>query len=193
MKKAAILIIALMLLSACGAAESDVSGQEERQKVSANATFKTDKGDTSAKPPNEEPEEDTEQEVAPAAERTIELENDDDPPWWIASPEELKAWVDDGEVVYLWSDAEGIENLVFETINTEYPEDIIDNPEERRENANTSSRDYINVFIDELAPQYPDKKEYFDTIGQAADALGSGDYDTAKAKVKEAKTLRESQ
>lgn len=94
-------------------------------------------------------------------------------PWQHFSIEKIQEYQNEGEIVYLYSDAEEIENLIVE----EYGE---------------VPMQYIDLFIKEVS-QYVDNENYFSKLEEAKEAIANENYDAVPTLIEEAKTLRESE
>lgn len=132
----------------------------------------------------EEPTEVVEKEVVelPTA-RTTDIGNQY--PWEKYFVRFVKEKQDAGEVVYLWSDAAAFESYLLEMIAFQ-PDD---NAPLNKEEVMTAPVKRINEFARELAEHKP---EYFSILEEVKTAIQNEDYELAKTKVNEAKTLRES-
>ncbi|MGA4718867.1 hypothetical protein [Fictibacillus nanhaiensis] len=127
-------------------------------------------------------------------ERTVDFKGEE--PWKRNAAVRLQSLIDEGETVYLWSDAEAFEDKVLTVIDYVPPKSNAVNapdPKKQRSDAFNSTNDHIKVFVGELSKRHEDKKGYFDLVTQAGEALANGDTETAKAKIEEAKTIRESE
>ncbi|NNV07118.1 hypothetical protein ETC03_12075 [Geobacillus sp. MMMUD3] len=117
-----------------------------------------------------------EKEVANVPERTVDMRGSR--PWEFFGSKDILAKVDE-EQFYLWEDAEPFENVILEEIS---------NPD-----AKEPIPRYIEGFIRDLQPYYPDKQEYFDKMQEVADAFGKGEFDKVRQLIQEAKQLREAE
>jgi hypothetical protein len=157
MKKRLILTLALTLslssLVACG--DNKVANKTESKVESTSETNKL------------------------LTERTIDIGSNK--PWEAAAQSKIKEWRDKGETIFLWSDANELENMVLKSI------EIKDHREERIPGIS----EFVQLFIDEVKKQKPDQKEYFDKMSKAVNDMKAVNLDGAKTKIEEAKKLRE--
>jgi hypothetical protein len=127
-------------------------------------------------------------------ERTIETNGE--APWIRNAAVRLQKLVEDGETVHLWSDAEEFELWIATLIDYVPPKSNAVNapdPKQEIESVHNSANEHIKIFVGELIKRHPDNKEYFDLLTQAGESLAIGDTETAKNKIEEAKTIRESE
>ncbi|MGD6964537.1 hypothetical protein ACQCVB_20245 [Fictibacillus phosphorivorans] len=174
MKKGLFLLLFVFLLG-CGTAETD----QKATKTESKGEAKTMASATST--PIEE-------------ERTVDFKGEE--PWKRNAAVRLQSLINEGETVYLWSDAEAFEDKVLTVIDYVPPKSNAVNapdPKKQRSDAFNSTNDHIKVFVGELSKRHEDKKGYFNLLTQAGEALANGDTETAKAKIEEAKTIRESE
>lgn len=166
MKKRLSLILASALaigsLTACG--DANKTAKPEEKQVSSDVQKENKSKDTSA-PTN----------------RTVDLKSEKYP-WRFASRDIIKGWQDEGETVYLWSDANAIEEYITKEITRDNQHKKEDLPR---------SADYVQFFIDEMKKQNLDQKEYFDKMSEAVNDMKAVNLDSAKTKIEEAKKLRE--
>ncbi|KEK22462.1 hypothetical protein [Bacillus gaemokensis] len=113
--------------------------------------------------------------------RTVDLKSETYP-WRFASRDIIKDWQNKGETVYLWSDANAIEEYITKEITRENKHKQEDLPR---------SAEYVHLFIAEVKKQKPDQKEYFDKMSEAVNDMKAVNIDGAKTKIEEAKKLRE--
>lgn len=117
-----------------------------------------------------------EKEVANVPERTVDMRGSR--PWEFFGSKDILAKVDE-EQFYLWEDAEPFENVILEEISNPSVKEAIVR--------------YIEGFIRDLQPYYPDKGEYFNKMHEVADAFGKGEFDKVRQLIQEAKQLREAE
>ena len=122
-----------------------------------------------------------EKEVANVPERTVDMRGSR--PWEFFGSKDILAKVDE-EQFYLWEDAEPFENVILEEIS---------NPSVKEAYGKEAIVRYIEGFIRDLQPYYPDKQEYFDKMQEVANAFGKGEFDKVKQLIQEAKQIREAQ
>jgi hypothetical protein len=147
--------------------------------VSVNEEQKNEVTSKSVKVASEE----TKQMTIPT-ERTVELAAGATYPWQGASVGEVDRWIAQGEIVYLFSDLEAFEEAFVSIIDL----DIAKN------GANPAIlKQRTDQIVKQLSPYKPEMKEYWDVLTEAGDLGSSGDYEAAKAKIEEAKQLREAQ
>lgn len=179
MKKSLFLIIiTLLLLGACGTNEE---GQEESTSTpKTTVASETTEGVEEV----EEVEEEKEVVVIPT-ERTIDTGKND--PWWYFTTDQIAEHQENGETIYLYSDAEELENNVkeFATAN-HYTEEA---PKE--EAAETKSK-YLSLFVDEVS-QVVNNESYFNKLNEVVNSLDNLDYESIPGLIEEAKQLRESE
>ncbi|MGI0534936.1 hypothetical protein KFD70_21845 [Bacillus pfraonensis] len=166
MKKRLSLILASALaigsLTACG--DTDKTTKPEAKQVSSDVQ-KENKSKENSTPTN----------------RTVDLKSEKYP-WRFASRDIIKGWQDKGETVYLWSDANALEEYIASEVTRDNKHKQEDLPR---------SAGYVQLFIDEVKKDVPDKKEYFDKLSEVVTDMQSVNTDGAKVKIEEAKKLRE--
>jgi hypothetical protein len=108
-------------------------------------------------------------------------------PWEFYSRDKIRSLQNAGETVYLYSDAEAVENMIVEQANFEVPENA---PISKAE-MDVQSADYLDLFINEIS-QIIDNQAYFDKLNEAKQELLNGNYSAVPTLINEAKTLRES-
>jgi hypothetical protein len=120
-------------------------------------------------------------EVAPT-ERSVDTNGD--APWKYMSTEQIKAAQDNGEIVYLFSDAKGIETEIQNLVRAENTEPY------SKEDLVEGWANEISVFIEGVEEYHLDKKAYFDKLEELQTALSTFNYEAADKLIDEAKTLR---
>jgi hypothetical protein len=115
-------------------------------------------------------------------ERTVNTNGD--VPWNYMSSEQIVAAQNNGEVVYLFSDAEALEdytaNLASNPVNEPYnKEDLVD-----------SWVGQIDAFIAGVKDDKPGKLDYFMKLEEVKSAMAAYNYDKVPVLVEEAKQLR---
>jgi hypothetical protein len=171
MKKVLFLLLFVFLVG-CGTAETEQKATKTESKGEAKMMV------AATSTPIEE-------------ERTVDFKGEE--PWKRNAAVRLQSLIDDGETVYLWSDAAAFEDKVLTVIDYIPPKSTAVNapdPKEQRAAAFNSTNEHIQVFVGELSKRHEDKNEYFDLLTKAGEALASGDTETATTKIEEAKTLR---
>jgi len=165
MKKRITLALAMALcissLTACG--DKDKTATTETKQASADV-----------KPSTEEKKIPTK--------RTVEIKAVDPYPWKGLMIGEADKLIEQGEVVYLMSDLEPYEKSFVESIDL----DLIKNGGDPQKNKQRTDQ-----LVKQLKPLDPKMKGYFDKLTEAGNAVAAKDYDGAKAKIEEAKKLRE--
>lgn len=154
---------------------------ETEDKPAAEVESKTVAAEADQKEENE-----TTKEVVIEApiERTVETNGDY--PWERFRSAAIIEQQNAGEVVYLFSDAEPLENMIS-SFSTSEP--IEDAPISKEENSE-SMAGYLDAFISGVEKYYPAKKEYFDKLRSVKDSLLLYDYDSIPQQITEAKQLR---
>lgn len=130
-------------------------------------------------------EPDVEVKEAPKA-RTVELNAGY--PWEYYGAKDIIQLQKDGEVVYLYSDAEALENTILEFINSEELEGA---PISKVDNG-ISFSEYLDGFIQGVEPYRQLDTAYFDKMREVVSGLKSANFDTVLVKIKEAKKMRTS-
>ncbi|CAM3728804.1 hypothetical protein [Mesobacillus zeae] len=140
----------------------------------ANVESKTDDANSQSNLESEPP--------APPTERTVDTGGEY--PWNFLGVKAQKDAVYSGGQVYLMSDAPALEEQALGYLNNPVgdPENIVENY--------VAFGDQLALLVADLQDFYPDDKDYFLAISQAADALKSNNPDVAKDKIEEAKLLR---
>lgn len=114
-------------------------------------------------------------------ERTVELAAGANYPWEGLLANEAGELVDKGETVYLLSDLEPFEEAFIRSVDI----DLIANGQEPG-----TLKQYTDQLVKQLSPYKPDMQPYWDALTEAGNLTVQGQYDEAKAKIEEAKTLR---
>jgi hypothetical protein len=115
-------------------------------------------------------------------ERTVNTNGD--APWKYMSTDQIKNAQDKGEVVYLFSDVEGIEAQIQNLVITENTEPY------SKEDLAEGWANELSVFIEGVEKYHLDKKSYFDKLREVQTALSTHNYESTDKLIKEAKTLR---
>lgn len=105
---------------------------------------------------------------------------------------EIKDLQDEGEVVYLLSDAQVLEDYTVNMANMDAKElaQQQSNDLAKKEMAE-SAVNYLQAFAEGVSP-YVDNQAYFNKLKEVEQALLNEQYDQVPALIEEAKTLRES-
>jgi hypothetical protein len=115
-------------------------------------------------------------------ERTVNTNGD--VPWNYMSAEQIETSQSSGEIVYLWSDAEAIEEYTIQLANnpdtTPYDKDTLA----------TSWSNHMVAFLNGVKDYHPDQLDYFMKIEEAKSAMASFDYNKVPGLIEEAKSLR---
>ncbi|TSB47118.1 hypothetical protein [Alkalicoccobacillus porphyridii] len=175
MKKIMITLACSVALVACSQGNEEPSENEE---VSAAMAVDSEQIDEEVNEPLEEAKEEPEEEIeeAPEApERTVELDGRE--PWESYNTTDILALAKD-ETVFIMDDAEALEDEVIIV----YESGIQDR----------FWHGYINVFVMQTEPYYPEHDEYFDELREIGDLILEGELDTVPVRMREAQELRES-
>jgi hypothetical protein len=116
-------------------------------------------------------------------ERTVDIAGY---PWEELSTDNIITQQNSGETVFLFSDAEPLENMIS---SFAVSEEIEGAPITKQGNAETFAN-YLKGFIQGTQEYFPDKKDYFLKLSEIENALLTGDFDSIPAKVEQAKALR---
>lgn len=152
-------------LSIFDAEEKDVGTEAVEQSVTSTAT------------------EVTEVKEPPKA-RTVEVNAGY--PWEYYTAKDIIQLQKDGEIVYLYSDAEAFENTILEFVNSE---EIVGAPVSKADNG-ISFSEYLDGFIQGVEPYHPLDVGYFDKMREVVADLKSANFDAVPVKIKEAQALR---
>jgi hypothetical protein len=120
--------------------------------------------------------------VKAPTERTVDTNGE--VPWNYMSAEQIEASQENGEVVYLFSDAEALE---------QYSIDLSKNPDTTpydKDTLATSWANHMTAFLNGVKEDHPDKLDYFMKIEEAKNAMAAFDYDNVPGLIEEAKSLR---
>ncbi|MEN2765842.1 hypothetical protein [Ornithinibacillus xuwenensis] len=123
--------------------------------------------------------------IEPPTERTVDTKGD--VPWKYLSAESVEAEQNNGEIVYLFSDAEALEDYTIQ---------LSQNPDTSpydKDTLSTSWANHMTAFIDGVAKYYPDSEQYFAKLKEAKNAMEKFNYEIVPKLIEEAKTLRESE
>ncbi|MGR2746487.1 hypothetical protein [Bacillus sp. N6] len=165
MKKRIALALAIALcissLTACGDAENTTKNEAKQANTDIKKASETKEIPTK---------------------RTIELPPGATYPWQGTMIEEANKHIDKGEIVYLMSDLEPYEKAIVSTIDL----DIIKNGGDPQ-----VSKMRTDQLVKQLKPLDPKMNNYFDKLTEVGNLVATKDYDGAKAKIEEAKKLRE--
>ncbi|SEQ24073.1 hypothetical protein SAMN05216232_2002 [Virgibacillus subterraneus] len=160
-----------------------VSGMDKEKEPETSAAASNETGESNVV---EEPiDEEKEEVVEIPTERTVDT--GPNPPWKHFKSEKIEELHENGETVYLYSDAIEIEEHAIDIINTEVPEGA---PATKGDIAKSTAR-HLDLFIVEVS-DYVDNQAYFDKLGEVSQALKNEQYDSVPTLIEEAKTLRES-
>jgi hypothetical protein len=121
-------------------------------------------------------------EVKAPTERTVETNGD--VPWNYMSAEQITAKQNNGEVVYLFSDAGALES---------YTTQLASNPDTTpydKDTLATSWSNQMGAFLNGVKEYHPDQLDYFMKIEEAKNAMGAFEYDKVPGLIEEAKALR---
>lgn len=123
--------------------------------------------------------------------RTVDTQNDY--PWKYLSADAIIQQQQAGQVVFLMSDAETLENSISSFSQNEFKE-----LEDKTKNPFGNSKDkmadswakYLDGFIQGVEKYYPDKVDYFSKMADVKIELENHVYDTIPNLINEAKQLR---
>jgi hypothetical protein len=107
-------------------------------------------------------------------------------PWEYFGAKDIIAGQKNGEVYFLFSDAEAFENMLKDFAVSD---ESASAPMTKADNG-ASFAEYLRGFIEGTQEYYPDKKDYFLKLSEIENALLTGDFESIPAKVEQAKALR---
>lgn len=107
-------------------------------------------------------------------------------PWQYYGAEQIIEGQKNGEVYYLFSDAEEFENTI---IDFAVSEELEGAPITKVDNG-ISFAQYLQGFIEGTQKHQPEQKDYFLKLVEVENDLKTGNFDVIPDKIKEAKTLR---
>lgn len=116
-------------------------------------------------------------------------------PWKNATADKLKSMVDQGKVVFLWSDADKIESGLNGAINWKKPLKMPQNmtEDELKQNSRKGWNGYAQDFIYEMEKRHPSKINYLNELKQACSLMMSGDETGAQSALDKAIQIRTGQ
>jgi hypothetical protein len=117
-------------------------------------------------------------------ERTVDVQGGY--PWQYFGAKDIIAGQKNGEVYFLFSDAEAFENMLKDFALSDESASV---PMTKADNG-ASFAEYLRGFIEGTQEYYPDKKDYFMKMSEVENALKTGDFESIPAKVEQAKALR---
>jgi hypothetical protein len=164
MRKILVLLFGALLLTGCGTTETKTS-KEDAGEVKTMATG------TDAK-----------EIIEPPTERTVNTNGD--MPWKYMTPEQIEEAQTNGEITYLFSDSEAIEN---------YTSELASNPNTEpynKEDLAASWSKHLGLYVTGVKEYYPEHEEYFRKIEEVKESMAVYDYESVIKKIEEAKTLR---
>lgn len=107
-------------------------------------------------------------------------------PWEELSTDIIITKQNNGETVFLFNDAEPLENIISDFAVSE---EIEGAPITKQGSAETFAN-YLKGFIQGTQEYFPDKKDYFLKLSEVENALNTGNFEAIPAKIEEAKVLR---
>jgi len=107
-------------------------------------------------------------------------------PWQYFGAKDILAGQKNGDVYFLFSDAEAFENEIKAFAVSEELEGVQMTKAENGE----SFALYLRGFVEDTQEFFPDKKDYFLKLSEVENALNTGDFEAIPAKIEEAKMLR---
>lgn len=116
--------------------------------------------------------------------RTVELNAGY--PWEYYGAKDIMQLQKDGEVVYLYSDAEALENTILEFINSEE----LEGAQISKVDNGISFSEYLEGFIQGVEPYHQLDAAYFDKMREVVSDLKSSNFDAVPVKIKEAQRIR---
>lgn len=167
------LMFAILLLAGCGAEEM------KDEKVNTENSIKS----TKVAEVEEQEELTVEEEIDIPEERSVPL--GDFYPWQFYFASDIENLQKSGEVVYLFSDAEKLEEDLIAFANATY-----ENTEQTKENVADSWVNYVSLFVEEVGQYVKDKTDYFAKMNEVIEALKTYDYESIPNLISEAKNLR---
>lgn len=187
MKKLIILAL-LILLIGCGTANQDEDIPMTSKATSAEIEQDEENTSDETEEESEENEATEEDEVVIPTERTVDTKNHY--PWQYYFTSKMVELQEQGEIVFLWSDAEKLEDdiILGAYMDTEGIDEFVEIKEENM----IGFANIIDLFIKDVE-QYIDNKEYFDKLREAQEYMRNLDYETVVTLIEEAKQIRESE
>ncbi|MFS0591705.1 hypothetical protein AB1L05_08895 [Cytobacillus horneckiae] len=175
MKKALISLTFIFIsiaLVACNNNEEPVVKDDDQKETEIDKTKKAEEENDSKVPEKET------NEIKAPTERTEQI---DGYPWEVYEPygneKAIQERVQNGEVVYLFSDADALENEILKSI---------ENADGKKDWWHFNLM-YFNINLKDF---YPEKKAYFDKMKEVEEALFSSNLDIVPNLINEAKKLR---
>jgi hypothetical protein len=121
-------------------------------------------------------------EISVPTERTVETNGD--VPWNYMTSEQIIAKQEAGEIVYLFSDAQSVE---------EYTLSLANNPDTtpyNKEDLADSWSGQIDAFIQGVKEYYPNELDYFMKLEEVKNAMSAYEYEKVAKLIEEASALR---
>lgn len=190
MKKLLCVLLTGLVMAGCGTANSQESKKEPEQ---ASASIKTEsvKNDSESKKTVSAlaatEKQDTKEVDKMPTERTVNF--GPDYPWKRAGYKRLKELIDKGEIVFLWSDAEPLEQQIKRTFSYDPPEDA---PTTKDDNLKSMNH-YIETFVYGMKKQGLNKPDYLSKIASVGELMAAGKLDEAKTALDKAIQIRTGQ
>lgn len=107
-------------------------------------------------------------------------------PWQYFGAKDIIAGQKNGEVYFLFSDAEPFETMLKDFALSD---ESASAPMTKAENGESFAL-YLRGFIEGTQEYFPDKKDYFLKLSEIENALKTGDFESIPDKVEQAKALR---
>lgn len=179
MKRLIFIFGCFLLLAACGTkSDPDKSDKQASEVKTMSAEASTTK----------------EAKVDAPTKRDIDM--NDNYPWQWAFPQKLKEFIDNGKIVYLWSDAPALEEQNMHAITSEPIKSDARNakdPKEQKQEELQSMSEYTKVFVYEMKKENIGHTEYLDQLSRVSDLMASGNLNEAKSTLDQAKQIRTGQ
>lgn len=176
MKKIIFLFLMSLVLVACG----DTNVESDKNSNTTIAT--TSIGDNETEVVEED---ETEEVVDIPTERTIDIMG---LPWEYLGKDNIKQYQSEGEVVYLYSDAEAVEQRLVDLAGLDPNAEAFE-VYGSKENMIESSMETLSLFVDEVS-QYVENEDYFNKLEETFLAMENEEYDLVPSLIDEAKELR---
>src|SRR5690625_2283944 len=182
MKRIIFTLITAMLV-ACGTTESDE--QKESQNESENMTISSqsvgaqvEDSIKEVEPIEENEQNDNDKEVVEiTTERTVDLTGNY--PWQYFFSEKIEELQNEGEIVFLFSDAEALEESILISIDGGFDA--------------SGFADHIELFLNDVSDIVEDHNGYFNKMQEVKEKLEQQNYEPVVDLIEEAKQLRESE
>lgn len=98
----------------------------------------------------------------------------------------------EGEIVYLYSDADEVENRMVEVSRVDPDAEGFNSVPYTKDEMAAGTSNIIKQFTEDVQP-YVDNEAYFDKLEEVRQALINAEYDSVPSLIEEAKKLRESE